>query len=264
MKSMLLLSLLVLAAMPAWPAGTHDATNHAAHRVLFDPKATYLTLTTDPAMIEAGQPVRLELRLTDAHGATMTKFETVHEKKVHLIMVREDLDVFAHLHPELHGDGLFGITVEFPVPGTYFLHADFTPEEGQASTARAELRVEGQPPTAPALEPHVPGRVQTSELLADISLLEASDAYQVGFSLMGLDETPITDLEPYLGAMGHLVVLSADGQNYVHAHPLASSQTAEVAFEVHFPGPGIYKGWGEFQRGGAVMTVPFVTRIGAQ
>ena len=64
--------------------------------------------------------------------------------------------------------------------------------------------------------------------------------------------------------MGHLVVLSADGAQYVHAHPLTEkSPDGKVEFEVHFPGPGIYKAWGQFQRDGKVVTIPAVVKIEA-
>ncbi len=261
MKSLFLFSCFLFFVAPAWSAEKHDASGHSAHTANFDPTAMYVALSTDPATIEPGQPVHLSLRLTDGYGAPVSELKVVHEKKLHLIMVREGLDVFAHLHPESEGEGLFGITVVFPVPGTYVLYADFTPEGGQGATIRNELRVEGAPPAAPGLEAHVPGRTQTSELLADIGIQETQNAHRVSFSLMDLGGAPITDLEPYLGAMGHLVIISSDGFNYVHAHPLDTGQSNEVAFEVHFPTPGVYKGWGQFQRAGQVMNVPFVVRI---
>ena len=31
---------------------------------------------------------------------------------------------------------------------------------------------------------------------------------------------PVDDLEPYLGAMGHLVILSSDTRAFLHAHPM--------------------------------------------
>lgn len=59
----------------------------------------------------------------------------------------------------------------------------------------------------------------------------------------------------------YLVIISADGRDYVHAHPLSEARTAPdgaVEFAAHFPRPDIYKAWGQFQRGGSVFTVPFV------
>jgi hypothetical protein len=86
----------------------------------------------------------------------------------------------------------------------------------------------------------------------------------VTFSFAVLDPAgkPVTDLEPYLGAMGHLVLISADGKEYVHVHPHEKPATeGKVEFEASFPKAGLYKGWGQFQRGGKVHVVPFVVKI---
>ena len=78
----------------------------------------------------------------------------------------------------------------------------------------------------------------------------------------------ITDLEPYLGAYGHLMIILADGQTVVHSHPaedelgIAQSKRGIVAFNARFPKAGIYKAWGQFQRGGKVVTIPFVISVG--
>jgi hypothetical protein len=97
-------------------------------------------------------------------------------------------------------------------------------------------------------------------LAAEISQRSTSDgATVITFRLQDEDGKPVTDLEPYLGAMGHLVVLNADAAQYVHAHPLTKTDSGnEVEFEVHFPAPGIYKFWGQFQRAGKVFTIPGV------
>jgi len=235
------------------------ATDHSAHGI--DSSAFHLTLEAEPEVIQAGQQVEIALRLTDAYGAPVSEFEIVHEKKLHLIIVREGLDKFTHTHPEPGPDGTMRTAMTFPEGGTYYFYADFTPRDGNGVTLMAELRVEGEASPAPPLDPYVPGMVQTDELLANVGIDAGQGMHHVSFALMDLNETPVTDLEPYLGAMGHFVVISADGSKYVHAHPLTTDKPNEVAFDVHFPGPGIYKGWGEFQRGGAVLLVPVVMQI---
>ena len=78
----------------------------------------------------------------------------------------------------------------------------------------------------------------------------------------------VTDLEQYLGAFGHLMIIHEDGQTVVHSHPaedeagLAASRKGNVAFNARFPKPGVYKAWGQFQREGKVVTIPFVLKIG--
>ena len=65
-----------------------------------------------------------------------------------------------------------------------------------------------------------------------------------------------------MGAMGHLVVLSGDGKEYVHAHPAdGKSAPGVVAFQAHFPRAGLYKGWGQFRWKDTVRVVPFVVKV---
>jgi len=250
---------LALLLLCGWSAPLIAATDHSAHG--FDTNAYHLTLTSEPQAPQAGEQVEVTVQLTDAYGAAVSDFEIVHEKKLHLVIVREGLDKFTHIHPEPGPQGTMVTAMTFPEGGTYYFYADFTPRDGQAVTLMAELRIEGEASPAPPLDPYVPGMVQTGELLADVGVSQTQGLHQISFSLKDLSEAPITDLQPYLGAMGHLVILSADGQHYVHAHPADGGDPATVAFNVVFPGPGIYKGWGEFQRGGAVLVVPVVMQI---
>lgn len=255
MRTVILFSLFLLLAVPV------RVSSSAQGGTGMDPNAFHLTLTTEPSTVQAGQQVNVMLQLTDAFGAPVTEFEIVHEKKVHVIIIREDLQKFTHAHPEPGADVVLSSIVSFPEGGTYFFHVDFTPRDGKGVTLMSELRVEGSATQAPPLEPFVPGRVQTDELLADVAVQEMKSVRRISFALMGLDATPVSDLEPYLGAMGHLVVVSADGRKYVHAHPVGGGKPNEVMFDVLFPGSGLYKGWGEFQRAGKVLVVPIVLSV---
>lgn len=235
-----------------------SASVHGAHGTQFG--EYQLRVVSDPSVIEANAQVNLTLTLLDPHGAAVRELEVFHEKLVHLIVVRDGLDVFTHLHPDLV-EGVISKTVTFPAAGTYFLYADFKPLGGQPVTAMAEVRVQGEAVAAPTLEVHVPGRIMTEALGADIALEEVSGAYRISVAVLAPDETPVTDLEPYLGAMGHLVIISSDGTEYVHAHPVDGGSSGSVIFEARFPGPGLYKAWGEFQRGGKVYSVPFALEV---
>jgi hypothetical protein len=222
-----------------------------------------LMVTTDPAEVRPGRPVRLGLMLHDASGAMLKEFEVVHEKKLHLIIVRDALDRFAHIHPSIDRSGSITATFTFPTAGRYRLFADFKPAGGAAATAMAEVTVAGDAPPGPALAPNVPGRVAGDGLGADVAVVagKSGGGTRVSFTILDRAGKQVVDLQPYLGAMGHLVVLDAGGTQYVHAHPVAGSPGDAVVFEVLFPGPGIYKGWGQFQRAGRVHDIPFVVAV---
>lgn len=230
----------------------HEAANTAG-----------LVLKTDPVEVRPGISVRLIMRLVDAHGGVIKDFEISHEKKVHLIIVRQGLDTFAHLHPDVTASGELSATHVFTVPGTYLLYADHKPKGSEVATAMATLVVLGPDVPAKMLKVDVPGQVRTVDLVADIQVEKRQDVQRIRFALSGPDGARISNLEPYLGAMGHLVVVSADGKKYVHAHPVADSGQ-EIAFDAHFPGSGLYKGWGQFKRSGAVFDIPFVIGIGEE
>ena len=251
--------LLAFLLLSGWSATLFAATGHSGHGV--DPNAFHLTLVAEPEVPQAGEQVVVTLNLTDAYGAPVSEFEIVHEKKLHLIIVRQGLDKFTHVHPEPGPQGAMTTAMTFPEGGIYYFYADFTPRDAGPVTLRAELNVDGPSSPAPPLNPYVPGAVQTDELLAEVGVSSGQGQHRISFGLKDLSEAPVTDLEPYLGAMGHLVILSADGQRYVHAHPADGGDPSSVAFDVIFPAPGIYKAWGEFQRGGKVLVVPVVMKV---
>ena len=238
----------------AEPSGEHGAGHSAA----------MLMVRTEPAEVTVGSPIRLNLMVHGADRVVIKDFETVHEKKLHLIIASDGLDQFAHIHPEIDASGNISATFAFPTAGKYRLYADYKASGKEAETAIGEVLVAGTPVPAPKLVPNVPGRVKGDDLEADIVIESGSmaGATKISFALFDASGKPITDLQPYLGAMGHLVVISADGMEYVHSHPMEGhASDGAVGFEAHFPQPGIYKAWGQFQRSGTVHVVPFVVSI---
>jgi hypothetical protein len=246
------------------PEKSPDQHGEHAHgsEISADP-AAQLVLSSTPERPRAGDPALLRIMLHDASGQMLKEFEPTHTKLAHLIIVREGLDEFAHLHPTVDATGNMTAAHTFPSGGSYLVFLDHKPVGKPAATTQAKLVVEGDSPPPPALKPNVPGTIEGDGLQAKVSMRASADKSQVvSFQVQDTSGKPTNDLQPYLGAMGHLVVLSADGGQYVHAHPLTeTAPDGNVEFEVHFPGPGTYKGWGQFQRGGKVFTIPAVMQV---
>ena len=73
---------------------------------------------------------------------------------------------------------------------------------------------------------------------------------------------PVRNLQPYLGAIGHVVIMDSKAEHYLHVHPLDDQGAGpEARFATTFPVSGTYKVWGQFQRDGIVFVVPFVLNI---
>jgi hypothetical protein len=207
------------------------------------------------------------IRLTVSNnGAPVDHFEVNHEKLLHLIVVSKDLSYFNHIHPEYKGDGVFEIKNEFPAGGEYRMVVDFKPTNGSSMSKMAWITVEGDTvqPIAVTVDENLEKMVEGINVTLSIEPgLAAGEESTMKFTLTeGDTQLPVTDLEPYLGSIGHVVILSEDGERYLHVHALEGQGSGpEALFETEFPESGVYKIWGQFQRNGEVVTVPFVVEV---
>lgn len=221
----------------------------------------------------AGKPAELRFAIRDTKTKALIKdFDIAHTQVFHLLMTSKDLSWFAHEHPVAQPDGTFTHTQVFPAGGEYRIYADVAPRGAGSQILGTNLKVSGAAPKPIALVPA--GMKNTVEGITAV-FSSGTNPIPVGKStglLFKLTDTatgqPLTDLEPYLGAYGHLMIIHQDGQTVVHSHPaedeagLAASRKGSVLFSARFPKPGVYKAWGQFQRGGRVITIPFVLKIG--
>lgn len=265
-----LLLLTVGCGKPDAPTPTKTSSNqsvdsHASHEKHEDrsseQKKWSLVLETEPTTPKAGELTTLKGHIQGEDGTRVTSFDVLHEKLVHLIVVREGLDEFGHVHPEVTSTGNMSVPYVFPKSGNYRLFVDFQPKGQAQALATGQVTVPGESPTALKLVANVSNEVMVGSINARVNI-EATKAETVmSFRLLDANGAAVTDLQPYLGAMGHLVIISADGREYVHAHPVSDATTAPdgvVKFAAHFAEQGLYKAWGQFQRNGEVFTVPYV------
>jgi hypothetical protein len=219
-----------------------------------------------PAPAQEGQPVTLSLTVRDEQGRAVSRLTPSHEKPMHLFVVSKDLRHFAHVHPSLAGDS-FRIQHTFAAAGEYTLFVDYQqPGRGQV-VDRHNVHVEGaaRPVAAALTESPRTQRADGLEVtLHSDAELRAGQAAMLHFDVTdAATGKPVMDLEPYLGAMAHFMVLSGDGQDFVHVHALDTRDSASrVSAHAVFPRSGLYKLWAQVQRRGEVATVPFVVRVG--
>lgn len=238
----------------------HGGDEHAGHKAAL----MALDLQTRDGL-KAGNAATLRFTVPDARGKPVTAFAVAHDAKVHFILIRQGLDTFAHLHPEVDSaTGVLSSEYTFPKGGVYHLYADYQEPGGMPMTATTRVEVAGDAPPSAGLKADVPGLIVGEMVAAKVSVegAKAGSEAKVRFEVLDGDK-PATDLEPYMGAMGHLVIVSADGKQYVHAHPDMGQTEAKnvVVFGATFPQAGLYKGWGQFKRAGQVRIVRFTVQI---
>lgn len=210
------------------------------------------------------------LHIDVRHPATSERvdaFSRLHERLLHLFIVRRDLSYFAHVHPDQAQDG-FEVEVDLD-PGAYVLIADFAPVGGTPQLLQRVVVTPGfkrSPFASPDLEPDIADKMVDGvhvSLEAQVRLLKPS---MLRFTVRdAATARPIDDLEPFLGASGHLLIVNADVTSVTHAHPettgAAGSIRPEVAFAPTFATAGVYKMWVQFQRKGKVITAPFAIGV---
>lgn len=221
-----------------------------------------------PANIPANSKLHIEIRVTDPKTRKPVRnFQVIHERPIHLFIVSEDLEFFAHEHPELGADGIFRHTTVLTKPGNYKLLADFMPEGGTPQLISRVITTAGytrglaesivNPPTD--LAPKHAENLDV-ELVADPPQPIAGKKTMLFFKLK-----PADGLEPYLGAWGHMLAASNDLIDTIHTHPIYVTDPApgekQVQFNLFFPREAIYRIWVQFQRQGKVNTVAFTIPV---
>ncbi|WP_261305483.1 hypothetical protein [Paenibacillus andongensis] len=211
------------------------------------------------------QDTTITIKIQDKDGKSIAKFDTVHEKQMHFIIVSKDLSFFNHIHPDYKGNGEFTVTTQFPTAGEFKVIADITPTGMGAMSKSQWITVQGELPSQKSIEPDatLTKVVDGKEVTLSIDHLMAGMELNLNFNIKDAkSKQPVKDLQPYLGAVGHVVILTQDAENYLHVHPTDEKASGpDAKFMTTFPHSGVYKIWGQFQQNGKVFTVPFVVKV---
>ena len=265
------------------------------HAAPFDVRDYDLDFHTVPAAVKPGQKATLFFRFfRPGNDDIVKKFEVVHEKQFHLFVISQDMEYFQHIHPTEQPDGTWSINVTLPKAGYYKVLCDFYPAGGSAQFLARPLVTAGYTgDLAGDMARLVPDSNQT-KTVDDITATVKYDPEQfmVGFyghlNFFLTDTTtgrPITDLQTYLGAFGHTLIMSEDMEDYVHSHPLdilampdddggppqflippgADLEKIrggpEVTFEGLMPKPGHYRAWTQFRRHDQIHTFAYTFNV---
>ncbi|MHC0429902.1 hypothetical protein ACX6XY_06915 [Streptomyces sp. O3] len=221
------------------------------------------TLDLRSDRLAAGKKAELSLVIEDGGGRAVTAFKREHGKELHLIVASRDLTVYRHLHPVRADDGTWSVPVRLPEAGGYRVFADFTPDAKGASglTLGADLAVSGlyEPERLPAHNTTAKTDGYEVTLNGDLRPGKASEL-KLNVSK---DGDPVNDLQPYLGAYGHLVALRSGDLAYLHVHPNGAPGDGEtkpgpeVSFTATAPSAGAYRLFLDFRHEGEVRTAAF-------
>jgi len=226
------------------------------------------TLDLRTPRVEARRSADLRFTIRDGEGRAVTSYQREHDKELHLIVASRDLVTYRHLHPARAADGTWSIPVELPRAGGYRVFADFTPAKKGAEnlTLGADLAASG---------PYEPKELPTANTTAktdgyEVKLaggLRPGEAGELELNVVR-DGKPVTDLQPYLGAYGHLVALRSGDLAYLHVHPGGEPGDGRtkpgpgISFTATAPSAGSYRLFLDFKHQGVVRTAAFTVHAG--
>ncbi|MGI5193533.1 hypothetical protein ACQEVY_07810 [Streptomyces sp. CA-288835] len=226
------------------------------------------TLDLKTSRIEAGEATELSFAIVkDSTGRNVTAYQREHEKELHLIVASRDLTVYRHLHPARAADGTWSIPVELPKAGGYRVFADFKPKgAAEGLTLGSDLAVSG--PYKPAELPKAAPTATVDDYKVTLNgklRPGASSELQLNVTKAG---KPVRNLQPYLGAYGHLVALRSGDLAYLHVHPNGepgdgkTQPGPQVSFTATAPSQGAYRLFLDFKHEGKVRTAAFTVYAG--
>lgn len=293
MRTRLLRLAALACAVPSALVLTHEVAvaDHGAYRA---------RIVTAPAVVAPGSQARVSVAIHAPSGEKVRRFDDLHTMSMHLIAVSQDLTEFAHVHPAPSPSGTLTTALRFrkAQPYTIFMEYDPAGAAGQQLT-RAALRPVGSRLVPAKLDAAAAfdGTASRDIVLGNTRVklvghagrrARAGVATKLHASIRDASGGP-ANIGTYLEMPGHAIVISENLATFLHLHATAlasgtgivggmdhasghgsggghgghGTPTAgdDLAFDVTFPRQGLYKVWIQFQRGGAVVTAPFIVKV---
>jgi hypothetical protein len=217
------------------------------------------TLRMGPVLMKAGEERELRFQVEGPDGEAVRDFDRLHEREMHLILVRRDGAHFQHLHPELDASGTWATAVVLPAAGVYRAFADFS-ADGHDHTLAGDLFASGAFEARPFPAPAASEETAGYELRLEDASIVAGRASALRFAV-SRGGRELTDLQDYLGAKGHLVALREGDLAFLHVHPDEQEAPSVIPFTAHFPTAGRYHLYLQFRHAGEVRTAEFTVEV---
>lgn len=194
---------------------------------------------------EAGVPGKVGFTITKDAGAQgtspVTDYIEEQTKDLHLYVVRDDLEVFRHLHPTQLDGGAWSGDLTLPAGGTYRVIVEFAARTADGTGEQAMLGASAK--VAGASEVEVPGSDDGVVIAALEETPKPGIDQEIGVLLSDPAGNPV-NLGTYLGVYAHVTAFSRETGEVIHLHPLGGPENVEggtrLGIHVKPPKPGDY------------------------
>lgn len=199
---------------------------------------------------------KLVFRITETtSGKPVSDLDIVHDKIMHLILVRDDLRYFDHIHPQQTEPGIYTVPYEFLASGIYRTWIDFT-IGGMQHIVDFDLDV-----SVTSTEPE-PDRLY--DINADMKapdVIKVGESTRIDFAITDSGNMPVPINEKFLAANAHLVAIDETLEEFVHNHDEDFDGDNILSFEQKFTKAGEHKLWIQFSVDGKDRTAEFAVDV---
>jgi len=274
------------------PADSDDPSQTAPQQMVPQPRpASYeLKINAAAQVLQPGVSEHFTIDIRDRTSGQQPQLRDLQTKALHVMVVRQDLDWFEHIHPVRQPGGDFSMTIVFPSDGAYVVYADFAPDEEPEEMQQQKLQVGSTVPRSTALQ-ETPLTKKIGAYEVGLKMVPTNPEDDPGWTTLTFHLTrsgnPVHDLQP-LDTLGHLLILREGAEDVVYAHSTDGEATGgvqamahlpalptgvgehehrgdnlgpDVTFHARFGKPGLYKLWAEFHPGKDHVTADFVVAI---
>jgi hypothetical protein len=213
--------------------------------------------------LQVGVKAEARLYLTTIYGQPVlpTDLREVHTQKIHLLIVDHSLTDYHHEHPvpgKTSGEYTFSFIPKKPGPCRVW--ADVQPyltgiQEFAAAEITARPTGEELTDTKENLTASVDGFRYS--LTFEAHPIKAGEPVTGKLRITQEDGTPVSKLEPIMGAFAHLVAFHSDGKTVLHIHPKGARPLTrddrggpELEFQFYSPKPGFFRLFSQTQVAG--------------
>ena len=221
-----------------------------------------VNISSKQTVLESGKPVNFSISITD-NGGKNVSLEEQHEMKMHLLVVNEELTWFNHVHPEEQTDGTYNVSETFPFAGKYLMFTDFKAVGSSAIVDKQEIEVKGTSGNQVAkLDPKYVSKVDGYTVtLLNGEDLKTNRPQDLKFTIeKDGKQFQVADMQNYLGATAHIVMISQIDKDFLHIHPMSDKQLPIYA-ETSINKPGVYRMWVQFKIDGKLQTADFTVDV---
>ncbi|MDO8496289.1 MAG: hypothetical protein Q7S43_03090 [bacterium] len=248
-----------------------------------------VNLNINPVPFNTGIPLSMNFFVNQKPGnvpVLANQLQVEHEKLMHVVGVRSDMNEFFHIHPEFLADNpsIFSIDHIFNKPGFYKIWSEIKKDGVNYSFGHPEVNVNGpgsQEEKKVSFSRNViVGNYQVSMVMSDMAV--KGREVDLSFDIHTLTGQEV-EVEQYLGADMHLSIIKDDQSQFIHTHPgggseadhshsrapqvinaalahgdeepagatdehqTVSSGDEVISFSVTFPEVGLYKAFAQFR-----------------